>query len=109
MIEFRNVDFKYPTRKNKILKNFNLIIEPKSKIALVGQSGCGKSTIIALLLRFYDVDHGAILIDDINIKKYDIKFLRSCFGVVQQEPVLFNGTIEYNIKFYYFIIFFLFL
>jgi ATP-binding cassette subfamily B (MDR/TAP) protein 1 len=68
-------------------------------VALVGSSGCGKSTIIALLMRFYDVQEGGIYLDDINIKDYDLNFLRRCFGLVSQEPVLFNGTIDYNIKY----------
>ena len=98
-IEFRNVWFKYPTREKQILENFNLKIDASKKIALVGPSGCGKSTVLALLQRFYDVDRGEVLIDGINIKDYDLTHLRRTFGVVSQEPVLFNGTIEYNIKY----------
>ncbi len=97
-IEFRNVWFKYPTREKQILENFNLNIDASKKIALVGPSGCGKSTVLALLQRFYDVDKGEVLIDGVNIKQYDLTHLRRTFGVVSQEPVLFNGTIEYNIK-----------
>ena len=98
-IEFRNVWFKYPTREKQIFKGLNLKINASNKVAFVGPSGCGKSTILALLQRFYDPDQGEILIDGVNIKQYDLKYLRSCFGVVSQEPVLFNGTIEYNIKY----------
>ncbi len=98
-IEFRNIWFKYPTRERQIFKGLNLKINASTKVAFVGPSGCGKSTILALLQRFYDPDQGEILIDGINIKQYDLKYLRSCFGVVSQEPVLFNGTIEYNIKY----------
>ena len=97
-IEFRNVWFKYPSRERQIFKNFNLKLKASQKVAFVGPSGCGKSTILALLQRFYDVDQGEILIDGVNIKKYDLKHLRESYGVVSQEPVLFNGTIEYNIK-----------
>jgi len=97
-IEFKNVWFKYPSREKQIFQNFNLKIEASKKVALVGPSGCGKSTILALIQRFYDVDQGEILIDGVNIKKYDLKHLRGSFGVVSQEPVLFNGTIEYNLK-----------
>jgi len=97
-IEFRNVWFKYPTRPKQILKGLNMKIDASQKIALVGPSGCGKSTILSLLLRFYDVDQGEILIDGVPIKKYDLRHLRRSFGVVSQEPTLFNGTIEYNIK-----------
>ena len=98
-IEFRNVWFKYPTREKQILENFSLKIDASKKIALVGPSGCGKSTVLALLQRFYDVDQGEVLIDGINIKNYDLAHLRRTYGVVSQEPVLFNGTIEYNIKY----------
>jgi len=98
-IEFRNVWFKYPTREKQILQNFNLKISASKKIALVGPSGCGKSTVLALLQRFYDVDQGEVLIDGVNIKDYDLTHLRRTYGVVSQEPVLFNGTIEYNIKY----------
>lgn len=97
-IEFRNVAFKYPTREKQIFNDLNFTIKAGTKVALVGTSGCGKSTILALLQRFYDPDQGDIFIDGVSIKKYDLRFLRECFGVVSQEPVLFNGTIEYNIK-----------
>jgi len=98
-IEFRNVWFKYPSREKQIFKGLNLKINSSTKVAFVGPSGCGKSTILALLQRFYDVDQGEILIDGVNIKNYDLKHLRETYGVVSQEPVLFNGTIEYNIKY----------
>ena len=97
-IEFRNVAFKYPSRDNMVFKGLNLKVNAGKKIALVGASGCGKSTIIQLLLRFYDVIEGEILIDGINIKEFDLRHLRRNFGFVSQEPTLFNGTIEYNIK-----------
>jgi len=97
-IEFRNVSFKYPSREKQIFKNLSFKVNASTKVALVGPSGCGKSTILALLQRFYDTDEGDIFIDGVNIKEYDLRYLRNCFGVVSQEPVLFNGTIEYNIK-----------
>ena len=91
-IEFKNVRFQYPhDNTNKVvLDNFNLVIEPGKKIAIVGESGCGKSTTINLIERLYDVNSGEILIDGINIKKYDLNYLRDLIGYVQQEPVLFN-------------------
>ena len=98
-IEFKNVSFKYPTRDHQIFQHFNLSIQAGTKVALVGSSGCGKSTIVSLLMRFYDIQEGEITLDGINIKDYDLKFLRRCFGIVSQEPILFNGTIEYNIKY----------
>lgn len=77
----------------------NLEINEGKKVAFVGASGCGKSTILQLLLRFYFYEKGEIRINGQLIKDYDIHYLRSCFGVVSQEPVLFNETIRYNIKY----------
>jgi len=100
-IEFKNVKFMYPhdNTKKVILDNFNLTIEPGKKIAIVGESGCGKSTTINLIERLYDPIEGEILIDGINIKKYDINYLRDLIGYVQQEPVLFNFSIKDNLIF----------
>ena len=97
-IEFRNVWFRYPTRPKDILRGLNFKISSNSKVAFVGPSGCGKSTVMSLLLRYYNPQQGEILIDGIDIKKYNLKQLRDSFGVVSQEPTLFNGTIEYNIR-----------
>ena len=93
--------FIYPSDKNQriVLNDLNLVIEPGKKIALVGESGCGKSTTISLIERFYDVKFGEILIDGVNIKKYDLNTLRDLIGYVQQEPVLFNTTIRENLIF----------
>ena len=97
-IEFKDVWFRYPSRKNDwILKGLNLKINPRETVALVGESGCGKSTTVALLLRFYDVNSGEILIDGKNIKDYHLGDLRRAMGLVQQEPTLFNYTISENI------------
>ena len=100
-IEFKNVKFTYPHDKSQkmVLNDLNITIEHGKKIAIVGESGCGKSTTINLIERFYDVISGEILIDDINIKKYDINYLRDLIGYVQQEPVLFNCSIKDNIIF----------
>ena len=100
-IEFKNVKFIYPSDKNQriVLNDLNLVIEPGQKIALVGESGCGKSTTISLIERFYDVKFGQILIDGVDIKKYDLNTLRDLIGYVQQEPVLFNTTIRENLIF----------
>jgi ABC-type sugar transport system ATPase subunit len=96
-IVFKDVDFKYPSRSTKIFNQFNMEIPPTFKIALVGHSGCGKSTITNLLLRFYHTHAGQILIDDEPIERYDVNSLREQIGFVQQEPVLFNRTIKENI------------
>lgn len=80
-----------------ILNNFNLQIEAGSKVALVGPSGAGKSSILALLLRFYDLKEGMILIDEKDVKQYNLRRLSTQIGVVQQEPLLFNSTVRDNI------------
>jgi ABC-type multidrug transport system fused ATPase/permease subunit len=100
-IEFKNVSFSYPHDKTKklVLDDLNLVIEPGKKIAIVGESGCGKSTTISLIERFYDINSGEILIDGVDIKKYDINYLRDLIGYVQQEPVLFNFSIKDNLIF----------
>lgn len=98
-IELRNVSFKYT--ENFVLKNINLVIERGQQVAFVGSSGSGKSTMLDLIIRFYDPVEGEILIDGINIKEYDTKTYRSLFGVVSQENILFNDTIRNNIVFGY--------
>mmetsp|Transcript_8698 Transcript_8698/g.6452 ORF Transcript_8698/g.6452 Transcript_8698/m.6452 type:complete len:91 (+) Transcript_8698:3439-3711(+) len=82
-IEFRNVWFRYPTRKQDwVLKGLNLKIHPNETVALVGESGCGKSTIVSLILRFYDVNKGHILLDGVDIREYKISHLRRAMGLV---------------------------
>ena len=101
-IELKNVSFAYPTRPDSIiLKNVTLTIEPGQNVALVGYSGSGKSTVISLLLRFYDVedDKGEILIDGVNIKNYNLYQLRKKIGYVQQEPVLFKRSVLENVRY----------
>ena len=82
-----------------VLNGLSLTIQPGQKIALLGESGCGKTTTSLLLERLYDVTGGEILIDGINIRKYDIRYLRDIIGYVGQNPVLFNTTIRDNIIF----------
>jgi ABC-type multidrug transport system fused ATPase/permease subunit len=99
-IEFNNVTFNYPSRPEiTILKHVTYEIKPGSTVALVGSSGCGKSTSLHLIQRFYDPLEGVIRIDNRNLKDYNIKWLRTRIGVVTQEPVLFGTTIKENIKF----------
>ena len=100
-IEYRNVKFYYPSDINKkmIINGINLNIESGKKIALIGHSGCGKSTLVNLLERLYEVVEGEILLDGIDIRKYDIQYLRRIIGYVEQEPVLFNRSIRENIIF----------
>jgi ATP-binding cassette, subfamily B, heavy metal transporter len=96
-IEFRNIDFSYGNRK--LFKNFNLKINPNEKVALVGHSGCGKTTIVKLFNRFYDVQGGQILIDGRDIRDFKQESLRGETGIVPQECILFDDTIYNNIKF----------
>jgi ABC-type multidrug transport system fused ATPase/permease subunit len=80
-----------------VLKGLSLRIRSHERVALVGESGCGKSTMVALMLRFYDVDSGRILLDGKDIRHYDVGVLRKSMGLVMQEPTLFNYTIAENI------------
>ncbi len=96
-IELHQVNFRYGTRP--ILKNLNLSIQPGEMIGLVGQSGAGKTTLINIVCRFYDVSEGAILVDGVDIRSYPIGEYRRCVGLVLQEPFLFFGTIAENIAY----------
>ena len=99
-IQFSGVHFNYPSRPTlKVLRGLNLNVQPGQVNALVGTSGCGKSTTVALLMRFYDVDQGSITLDGIDIRNLNIQWLRSQIGLVSQEPILFNSTIEENIRY----------
>jgi len=97
-ISFRNVDFSYVPGK-QVLSNFNLNVELGQKIALVGATGSGKTTVVNLLMRFYPIDHGEILVDGINIQEIRRDFLRKNIAIVLQDTVLFSNTIENNIKY----------
>lgn len=75
----------------------NITINPNESVALVGESGCGKSTFVNLLMRFYDVDQGEILLDGVNIKDYNLHDLRKVISLVMQEPIIFNYSILENV------------
>jgi ABC-type multidrug transport system fused ATPase/permease subunit len=99
-INFEQVSFSYPLSEEvKILDNLSFLVEPGKILALVGYSGSGKSTISNLIQRFYDPNEGSIFIDNINIKDYNLDWLHQNIGFVSQEPILCNGTIEYNITY----------
>lgn len=99
-IEFDQVRFRYPTRPEvEVLKAVSFHIKPGEKVALAGHSGAGKSTIIQLLSRFYEVDFGSIRVDDRDVKEWDLKFLRGKIGIVPQEVLLFGGSIRENIAY----------
>ncbi|MBL0112608.1 MAG: ABC transporter ATP-binding protein [Saprospiraceae bacterium] len=98
-IQFKNVSFRYQQDQSWVLRNINLEIPKGKTVALVGRSGSGKSTMVDLLPRFYDVTEGEILIDGVNIKSMDLSALRQMFAIVTQEAILFHGSIEDNIRF----------
>ncbi|SHL69169.1 ABC transporter ATP-binding protein [Flavobacterium saccharophilum] len=99
-VSFKNVAFSYPSRKEvEVLKNVNFNAEFGQKIAIVGPSGAGKSTISSLLLRFYDITSGEILVDGKNIYDYDLENLRGNMSIVPQDVILFGGTIRENIAY----------
>ncbi|PIA37910.1 hypothetical protein AQUCO_02900041v1 [Aquilegia coerulea] len=99
-IEFRQVSFTYPTRPNvQIFCNLDLAVQSGKMVALVGESGCGKSTVVSLLQRFYDPNSGQIMLDGTDIKQFQLRWLRQQMGLVSQEPLLFNDTIQANIAY----------
>ncbi|KAF3819093.1 hypothetical protein GH733_013243 [Mirounga leonina] len=99
-LEFSDVHFSYPARADiKILKGLNLKVESGQTVALVGNSGCGKSTTVQLMQRLYDPDEGRINIDGQDIRTFNVRYLREIIGVVSQEPVLFSTTIAENIRY----------
>ena len=98
-IEFKNVSFSYDGKRD-VLKNISFSVKNGESIAFVGATGSGKSSIMNLFLRFYDYDRGEILIDGVDIKDYSAKELRNSVGLVLQDPFLYHGTVESNIKMY---------
>ena len=98
-IEFRDVKFKYPSRDDYAVDGLSFVINAGETVALVGESGCGKTTTLALLQRFYEIESGEILIDDVDIRKYSPHSLRSHIAVVPQGPVLFSMSVKDNIRF----------
>ncbi len=99
IVEFKNVSFQYPDADEELLKNINFTAKPGQTTAIIGSTGSGKSTIVNLIPRFYDVTEGEILIDGVNVKEVTQKDLRDVIGFVPQKGVLFSGTIESNIKY----------
>jgi len=99
-IELKNVDFSYPSRaKTPILRKFCLEVRPGKSVGLVGKSGCGKSTVIALIQRFYDVERGSVKVDNVDLRELDIHWYRQHTALVSQEPVIYSGSIRDNILF----------
>jgi len=98
-IEFKDVCFKYYKNSAKwVLENINLVINPGETVGIIGSTGCGKSSLVQLIPRLYDVDQGEVLVDGVNVKDYSLKNLRDGVGIVLQKNVLFSGTIMENLK-----------
>ena len=98
-VEFRNVSFKYPDAEEYLIKNVSFKVNKGETIAFIGSTGSGKSTLINLIVRFYDVTEGEILVDGINVKDYKLETLYKKIGYVSQKAVMFDGTIDYNIRY----------
>ena len=98
-IEFRSVAYKYPSGKNPVLSDINLIAKTGQTIGIMGPTGCGKSTLVSLIPRFMDVTHGSILIDGVDVRKYDLNTLRGIVGMSMQDVFLFSETIDANISY----------
>lgn len=99
LVEFKNVSFRYPDADAEILEDINFTAEPGKTTAIIGSTGSGKSTVVNLIPRFYDVTGGSILVDGVNVKDVSQKDLRDIIGFVPQKGILFSGTIESNIKY----------
>ena len=99
LVEFKNVSFRYPDADTEILEDINFTAEPGKTTAIIGSTGSGKSTVVNLIPRFYDVTGGELCIDGVNVKNVSQKDLRDIIGFVPQKGVLFSGTIESNIKY----------
>ena len=99
LVEFKNVSFRYPDADTEILEDISFTAEPGKTTAIIGSTGSGKSTLVNLIPRFYDVTGGELLVDGVNVKELSQKELRDIIGFVPQKGVLFSGTIESNIKY----------
>ena len=99
LVEFKNVSFRYPDADTEILSDINFTAEPGKTTAIIGSTGSGKSTVVNLIPRFYDVTGGELLVDGVNVKDLSQKDLRDIIGFVPQKGILFSGTIESNIKY----------
>lgn len=99
-IKIKNLTFSYPGSKENVLSNIDLVIPKGHTVGIIGKTGCGKSTLVNLLLRMYNVPRGKILINDIDMNDYELKSLRDSFGFVPQDNFLFNASISDNIKFF---------
>lgn len=99
VISFDHVNFRYPGADEEVLSDIDFVAEPGKTTAIIGSTGCGKSTLVNLLPRFYDVTDGKITVDGVDVRDYSLKELRQMIGFVPQKGVLFSGTIESNLRF----------
>ncbi len=98
-VEFKNVSFRYyKDNDRKVLDNINITINPGEMVGIIGSTGCGKTTLVQMIPRLYDVDEGEVLVDGVNVKEYSLKNLRTGVGMVLQKNVLFSGSIEENLR-----------
>ncbi len=98
-VEFRNVTFRFPGAPSPVLKNVSFTANPGEVTAIIGNTGSGKTTVLNLIMRFYDPEEGEVLIDGVDVKKMDLRALRRSIGYATQKPVIFEGTIRENIRF----------
>lgn len=98
-VEFRNVSFRYPDSEEYVLKDITFTAKKGETVAFIGSTGCGKSTVVNLIPRFYDATEGEVLVDGINVRNYDQRALRNKIGYVSQKAILFSGTIASNVAF----------
>jgi ATP-binding cassette subfamily B protein len=98
-VEFKNVSFKYPDAEEYLLKNISFKANKGETVAFIGSTGSGKSTLINLVPRFYDVTAGEVLVDGVNVKEYKQEYLHNKIGYVPQKAVMFNGTVNYNVSY----------
>lgn len=98
-IEFRNVSFRYPDAEQAVLENITFTAHKGETVALIGATGCGKSTVVNLIPRFYDATEGEVLVDNVNVQEYSQKALRNKIGYVSQKAVLFSGTVSSNVSY----------
>jgi ABC-type multidrug transport system fused ATPase/permease subunit len=97
-VDFNNVFFEYEAHR-PVIRGLDLHVEPGETIALIGPTGCGKTTVLSLLLRFYDIRGGELLVDGVEVRSYDLHSYRRHFGIVLQEPLLFSTSIAENIRY----------
>ena len=98
-IEFKNVSFRYyKNNTEKVLDNIDLVIEPGKTVGIIGSTGCGKTTLVSMIPRLYDVDDGEVLVDGVNVRDYTLKNLRDGIGMVLQKNLLFSGTVRENLS-----------